>query len=209
MWGSNLIQWNDYLTARKSGIKKQWKALLDEKICLLEAMQGEQLKAAVHDMCVAYFDKNCTAIPIAHPRILKIILAQWREEIALNNEQYLLWAYKGMGINGVYDIVQLKKPAQLLHRILVLNPNNQEAKKLLLLDYLNSLDFALHELPHGLVLNESVCIDLIEKAQQLIDENPELAEGKTRFGANFKYYKKLYFDWIEYRDKHLINGFNT
>ena len=203
-----MIQWGNYLIARKSGIKKQWKALLEKNICLLESMQGEQLKEAVYHICVAYFDK-CAAIPILHPRILKIILIQWREEIALNNEQYLLWAYKAIGNNEVYKIVQVKKPVQLLEKILVLNPNNYEAKTLLLLNYMNSLDFALHELPHGLVLNESVCIDLIEKAQRLIDEDPELAAGKTRFGANFEYYKKLYFDWIEYRDKNLINGFNT
>lgn len=202
-----MIQWNEYLLARKSGIKKQWKPLLEKNICHFESMQGEQLKVEIHEMCVEYFDKGCIAIPIQHPRLFDKVLVQWANEIALDNEQYLLWAYKAIGFKDVYQIIQPKEPEQLLERVLELNPDNYEAKRLLFLNHIDALDFALHELPNGLVLDESVCIDLIQRCKSSIDESPELADVKTRFGSKFEDYKNLYFSWIEYKEKGIQRDF--
>lgn len=194
-----MIQWDDYLVARKSGVKKRWKPLLENKILYFETLQGERLKLAIHDMCVKYFDHGCIEIPIQHPRIFTKILDQWADEIALNNEQYLLWVYKAIGFKGVFDIIQLEQPEHLLDKILKLNPDHDEAKKLVFMNQIDALDFALHELPHGLVINESACLDAIERCECLIAEKPELADCKTRFGGDFKYYKTLYCSWAEYK----------
>ena len=195
-----MIKWNEYLVARKSGVKKFWKPLLEKNICHFESLQGERLKVEIHEMCIEYFDNGCTKIPIQHPRILAKVLDQWADEIASNNEKYLLWVYKAIDFKDVHKIVQLENPKQLLEKVLGLNPDNYEAKKLLLLNRINALDFALHELPNGLVLNESVCINAIEMCEKILAENPELGGYKTRFGGNFDYYKNLYFSWIEYNE---------
>lgn len=205
--GTILIQWDDYLSARKSGIKRQWKPLLEKNIRAFESMQGKTLKIEIHEMCVAYFDKDCIGIPIQHPRIFEKVLAQLIDEINLDNEKYLLWAYKAIGLKDVYKTIQIEKPEQLLERAIELNPNNYEAKNLLMLEYIDSLDFALHELPHGLRLGESICINLIQHCEKLIDKNPELSDVKTRFGGNFEHYKSLYFSWIEYQEKEIKEDF--
>ncbi|EHU9474522.1 hypothetical protein KZY47_004498, partial [Vibrio vulnificus] len=149
-----LIAWEDYLIARKSGVKKFWKPLLDKNITQFESLSGESLKLEIHKLCTEYFDRKCNEIPIQHPKILEKVLSQWSMEISLNNDVYLLWAYKAQGFNGVCKILDeqiIRKPELLLEKVLVLNPGNLEAKKLLLLHHLDALDFALHELPHGLL----------------------------------------------------------
>ncbi|BDU35745.1 hypothetical protein [Vibrio nigripulchritudo] len=204
------IAWEDYLVARKNGVKKFWKPLLDKNIAQFESLSGELLKLEIHELCTEYFDRRCSEIPIQHPKILEKVLSQWSREISLNNEVYLLWAYKAQGFNGVCKILDAEithKPQLLLEKVLVLNPNNLEAKKLLLLHHLDTLDFALHELPHGLVLSESACNNSIECCEKLLDNNPEMAGTKTRFGLGFHYYKTIYFSWLEYQRKEIKADF--
>ncbi|ODC03841.1 hypothetical protein BFW38_10085 [Terasakiispira papahanaumokuakeensis] len=202
-----MIQWDDYLVARQSGVKKLWKPLLENKISYLESLQGEQLKLEIHNLCVEYFDHGCTTIPIQHPKILSKVLNLWADEIALENEQYLLWAYKAIGFKGIEDIIGLEKPEHLLDTILQSNPDHDEAKALMFLSQIDALDFALHELPHGLLLNESVCLAAIARCESLIAEKPELADCKTRFGGDFNHYKRLYFSWIEYKNAGIQEDF--
>lgn len=205
-----LIAWEDYLIARKSGVKKFWKPLLDKNITQFESLSGESLKLEIHKLCTEYFDRKCNEIPIQHTKILEKVLSQWSMEISLNNDVYLLWAYKAQGFNGVYKILDeqiIRKPELLLEKVLVLNSGNLEAKKLLLLHHLDALDFALHELPHGLLLSESACIHSIECCGKLLANNPEIAGTKTRFGLGFHYYKTMYFSWVEYQKKGIKEDF--
>lgn len=205
-----LIAWEDYLIARKTGVKKFWKPLLDKNITQFDSLTGELLKLEIHELCTEYFDHRCSEIPIQHPKILGKVLSQWEKEISLNNEVYLLWVYKAQGFNGICKILSeefIRKPQLLLEKVLVLNPDNLEAIKLLLLHHLDALDFALHELPHGLVLSESACIRSIECCEKLLANNPEMADTKTRFGLGFHYYKTMYFSWVEYQKKGIKEDF--
>ncbi|MBF4377039.1 hypothetical protein, partial [Vibrio anguillarum] len=92
-------------------------------------LSGESLKLEIHELCTEYFDRRYNEIPIQHPKILEKVLSQWSMEISLNNDVYLLWAYKAQGFNGVWKILDeeiIRKPELLLEKVLVLNPDNLE-----------------------------------------------------------------------------------
>jgi hypothetical protein len=201
-----LLEWNEYLIARKSGVKKLWKPLLEERVCHFESLSGDDLKEYIYDICVEYFDNGCDDIPLQHPKIWEKVLVQWSDEILSNNEKYMLWAFKATCFKDVYKLVGLE-PSQLLERILKSNSGHYQAKQLLVLHHVDTLDFALHELPTGLVVEESVCLNAINRCESLIAETPELVACKNRFGCDFNYYKKMYFSWGEYKEKGIQEDF--
>ena len=207
-WSSTLLEWNEYFIARKSGVKKLWKPLLEERVRHFESLNGEDLKEYIYELCVGYFDNGQQQLPLQHPKIWEKVLIQWSSEIELNNEKYMIWAFKATCFKDVYKIVGLE-PSLLLERILQSNSENYEAKQLLMLHHIDTLDFALHELPRGLVVEEKTCIDAIKRCDTLISDTPELAACKNRCGGDFEHYKKMYFAWNEYKSKGLEEDFFT
>ncbi len=185
-----------------------WKPLLEERIRCIESLNEDDLNTYIYNICVAYFDEGCDDIPIQHPKIWGKVLAQWSDEISSNNEKYMLWAFKATCFKDVYKLVGLD-PSQLLERVIESNSAHYEAKQLLVLHHIDTLDFALHELPTGLVVEEKACLFAINRCESLIAENPELVTCKNRFGGDFNHYKNLYFAWGEYREKEIQEDFFT
>lgn len=176
----------------------QWKPLLEKNLRCFQTLESEALKEAIHDVCVEYFDEGRHEIPIQHPTIWEKVLVQWAQELSLNNEQYMLWAYKASNYKGVHKLVGADT-SYLLDEILKFNPEHFEVKKLLLLHHVDLLDFALHELPIGVLLDDSVCMESIKCCESLIAGTPELADSQNRFGSRFNQYKELYLAWKEYK----------
>lgn len=191
-----LDEWQPYLTARKSGIKKHWKALLNERVASIDQLSTDERASYLDRLCSAVFDDQ-QAIPIEHPVIWCHILTRWQERLTQNpeHEQTLLWLVKAMGFNGTYKILQVD-PDDILKGILQRNPSQNEAQRMLLKSHLDSLDFALHELPHGLLIRVDICRQLVAECEQLIQANPDLAECKTRFNLDLNDYRSTLNEWL-------------
>lgn len=190
------MEWEPYLQARKSGIKSRWKVLLDERLAQIDQLGADELELYLDRICHGVLDEKID-IPLQHPRIWRRILSLWQERLAQNpeHEQTLLWLVKAMGFNGTYKILQVD-PDDILKGILQRNPSQNEAQRMLLKSHLDSLDFALHELPHGLLIRADICRQLVAECEQLIQANPDLAECKTRFNLDLNDYRSTLNEWL-------------
>lgn len=197
-----LSEWEDYIVARKSGIKKHWKPLLEEQLINFTSLDGEELQKYIEDLCIEYFDNDCHEIPIQHPKIWTVVLNQWSTKLESNDTQYLMWAYKAISFDGVYSLMELD-PKEILIRILEVEPENNEVKALLFQEHLNTLDFALHELPTGLVVDRRVCEDIIVSCERMVKDMPELKFLTSRFNCDYETYKNTFFSWCEYIDRNI------
>ena len=192
-------EWAEYISARDKGIKPLWKPLLDERIRHISSLKGKDEEEYIEELCVEYFDNEMYKIPIQHPEIWKRVLDLWSRNVDDNDERYLLRILKAISYDGVYKILMLD-PVEILERVLTINPYNQAAEKLLYKEYLDQLDFALHELPSGLLAEEEQCSKVIERCESMVRINPELVESTSRFNVGLEHYKKVFYGWLEYKN---------
>ena len=198
-------EWTDYFVTRKTNVKKLWKPKLDELISRIEDLKGKELENYLNLLCEAYFDYTLE-IPILHPTIWSKILIQWENNISTLDVKNLIWIYKASTYKDVYKIFNFE-PDQILENALELEPHNKEVKELLYLYKLDTLYFALHELPTGLVIDKEVCIRDIKECELMIKENKEFSNLRTRFDLDFEYYKNLFYAWQEYKLKNIEEDF--
>jgi len=198
-------EWADYLVSRKTNVKRLWKPKLNELINKIEALKNKELEKYLNLLCEAYFDYNLE-IPIAHPTIWSRVLRQWENNISCLDVKNLMWIYKAYNYNNVYELFNVE-PYQILEKVLELESSNEKAEELLFLGKLDTLDFALHELPTGLVMDKEVCIKCIDYCELKIQKNKKLSNIKTRFNLDFVYYKNLFFYWQEYKVKNIKEDF--
>ena len=194
-------EWNDYFIYRKSHIKKLWKAELNERIKRVESLEGEKLEKYLNLLCEAYFDYEME-IPIYHPAIWSKIIKRWEKDILHSDVKQLIWMYKA-NISTSFHLESF----QILEKILELDPNHKEANELLFLDKLDTLDFALHELPRGLLVDKKICIEYINYCESKIKEDVNFSKIRTRFNLDFYYYKNLFFYWEEYQKEKIQEDF--
>lgn len=198
-------EWSDYLTYKKNNIKKLWKTELNEQIDKIESLRDEELGEYLDLLCELYFEHN-VKIPILHPKIWSKIIKQYKDNISNLNIQKLFWIYEVYTYPDVCKLFDLGSH-QILKRILELDPTNKRAKELLFLEKLNTLDYALHELPRGLVVDKKVCIECIDYCEQKIQKDKSFSKIKTRFGLDFKYYKDMFLYWEEYQTNNIKEDF--
>lgn len=198
-------EWSDYLSAKKAHIKKLYKSKLDARIEHIESLQPQELEVYLERLCEAYFDDHLD-IPITHPTIWSKVLQRWQQNRSSLDTKNLIWIYRSSTYPHVYNLLELE-PHQILEKILILDPDHAEAQRLLFLEKLDTLDFALHELPRGLVLTKETCLESIEYCEKKIMENPDLRHIHTRFDLDFEYYKHLFYDWQTYQEQNIQEEF--
>ena len=198
-------EWSQYLISRKSGVKKQWKPIFEENLRKLDSLSGEELDSYLYALCEAYFDFELN-IPIENPKIWSKILKQWQSKVNEPDVKLLMWVNRAFSFNGVYKLFQME-PIEVLEKIIEIDPNNNEAERLIFLDRLDLLDFAMHHLPSSLVIDESVCYKAIERCDNMLKKAPNLSSCKTRFGGDFYYYKKMFLGWLKYKSQDINQDF--
>ncbi len=203
------MEWEPYLQARKSGIKSRWKVLLDERLAQIDQLGADELELYLDRICHGVLDEKID-IPLQHPRIWRRILSLWQDRLAVQpeHEQTLLWLVKAISFDGAYLILKTD-PDDILKGILQRNPEQKEAQQLLFLSHLDSLDFALHELPHGLLIRADICVQLVDECEALIKTNPDLMECKTRFNLDLTYYRSTLNEWLnseQYKEENSGSG---
>jgi len=202
-----LTYWNEYIHARKKGIKSIWKPLLEENLNKIESLPKSERNEFLLNFCVEHFDNNNLDLPIQHPKIWKEVLELWKVELTKNEERTLFWIYKSISYKDVYKTFKLN-PEEILKKILASDSKNIEALTLLFKEKIETLDFATHELPTGLVIDEKVCLSIISECEEMINTTPKLVECKSRFNLDFYNYRHLFYSWIEYRDNNIKTEFN-
>jgi len=195
-----LSEWASYIEARKAGIKPRWKSLLDERFKYLESLDNISKKKYIHDICCEYFNNGHTDIPIQNPRIWNHVIAEWKSKLPNKSVQHLIWAFKAISFKGVYTILNIDSK-EILGLILSIEPDNEEARKLFFQVNLNSLDFAMHELPCALVIDEDVCFSIIRECDAMLELTPSLSACITRFNGDYTHYRSKFLSWIEYEKK--------
>lgn len=197
-------EWRPYLEARGTGIKQRWKPLLEQRIAALHAINSDEMPSYIDGLFRAYFDDGHADIPLQHPAIWRLGLDRLTEGINSESPEHLIWAFKARSFQGVWEILpeqaRSENPRTLLQRVLELVPHHQTARELLFLDYLDALDFAQHELPDYLCVDEDVCTSMIQACEALLTESPALANVKTRFGGGFEHYRAIHEGWLRYQD---------
>lgn len=189
--------WEEYLAARNSGIKKIWTLKLNERVRHITSLNEEALERYVEALFTTYFDRGQHTIPIQHPVIWNKVLPVLSRKVKEGSPKYRLWAYKAYGFAGVFKLMG-NDPKQILRNILEEDNGNSEACQLLMEDILNSLDYAMHELPDVLLVKEDVCLAMIAECRGLIANNAQLDLCKSRFGLDLGYYQHVLHAWIEY-----------
>ena len=194
--------WQDYIKARKNGIKKQWKALLADRVSYIDSLDADKQAEYLNDLCHHYFDLGATEIPIQHPDIWNKILEAWKVANIWENSIYLFWLAKALtsttgSFKGAYLLLN-KDPIDILSRVMELDPNNFEAKKILFEQHLHTLDFGMQSIDTGMVIEKYVGDEAITECEKLIKVEPNLKHCKSRFGGDFEYYKSRFLAWYEY-----------
>ncbi len=197
-----ISDWQDYITARKTGLKKRWKALLAERGSYIDSLNDNEKVEYLNNLCHCYFDLDETEIPIQHPEIWNKILELWREQQIWNNSNLLFWLAKSLtstkgNFRGAYLLLS-KDPDDILRRIIELNPNHTKAKKLLVEQNINVLDFAMHSIDSGMLIEKWAGDEAIAECEALIKSEPSLKSCKSRFGGDFEYYKSRFLAWYVY-----------
>lgn len=193
-----IAEWDDYILARESGIKRQWKPLLAERVNHIISLEGEAKNEYLNKLCHYYFDLGITQIPIQHPQIWNAILGVWKGNLSWDDDNLLLWIVKAQSFNGTYFLFK-KDSSEILRRIIQLNPACIEAKKLLFYDNLHGLDFAMHSIESsGMLIERSAGEKAIVECETLLASEPSLKNCKTMFGGKFDDYKKIFLAWYEY-----------
>ncbi|MET1080478.1 MAG: hypothetical protein ABWY06_20905 [Pseudomonas sp.] len=190
-------KWDDYIEARSSGLKIKWKPLLAEQLGYIADLGEKEKKVYLEELCHQYFDLGKTQIPIQEPAIWDAILVLWKDRLSWNDEQLLLWIVKSISFKGTYQLLE-KDPRELLRRILALNPGKLEAKTLLFEELLDILDFAMHSIDTGMLIDKSVGEAVICECEVLLAGEPDLKLCKTRFGGDFAYYKNRFLAGYDY-----------
>jgi hypothetical protein len=197
-----ISEWDDYISARESGIKIKWKPLLAERVKHISSLDEEEKNEYLNNLCHYYFDLDKTEIPIQHPAIWDAILEIWKVNLSWNDDKLLLWLVKALSssngsFKGAYLLLN-KDSRDILRRIIELNPAQKEAKKLLLNEHLHTLDFAMHSIDTGMVLERAVGEEAIAECALILSDEPSLKNCKSEFGGNFEYYKNRFLAWYEY-----------
>jgi hypothetical protein len=195
-------EWQPYLDARRSGEKKRWKPLLEERVAALNERSELERDRCIESLLHAYFGEGETDLPIQHPPIWQHALRQLSIGVRSERPNYLLWAFKAKQFQGVWDLLPedaKKKPESLLKQIVEIDPSIKEARELLFLHYLDTLDYAQHELPSRLLVDAEICSGLVEECDAMLREFPELEKMKTRFGRKFGDYQRVHNGWLEYQ----------
>lgn len=197
-----ISDWQDYIQARKNGFKKQWKTLLAERVSYIDSLDVDEQVEYLNSLCHSYFDLDETGIPIQHPDIWNKILKIWREANIWESSIYLFWLAKALtstngSFKGAYLLLN-KDPNDILRRIIALDSNHVEAKKILFEQHLHTLDFGMHSIDSGMVIEKHVGDEAIEECEKLIEIDPNLRDCKSRFGGDFDYHKSRFIAWYEY-----------
>ncbi|WP_444946560.1 hypothetical protein ACJJIP_07505 [Microbulbifer sp. VTAC004] len=192
-------EWNKYLDARDTGIKHVWKPLLSKQLEEIKSLNKEDLNDYLLEICKLHFDVGLN-IPVEHPNIWPQILELWKCKLDNPDEKIFLWLFKAKLYKDAYLLCS-GEPKELLESALTINPESKEAKKLLFIENLDLLDFAMHSLPCGLHLEVDTCKSAISECEQMLVKNPELKIYKTRFNIGFSHYKEMFFAWLEYQEK--------
>lgn len=197
--------WQDYIITRKTGIKRRWKALLEERINYIASLSKDERVKYLNNLCHDYFDLDKTDIPIQHPYIWDQILEIWREKQIWDDSTSLFWLAKALtSTKGNFQNAYLllnKHPVDILKRIISLEPDHFNAKKILFECHLYTLDFAMHSIDSGMLINKNVGDRIIAECEELIKSEPNLKSCKSTFGGDFEYYKNRFLAWHEYSKK--------
>lgn len=198
-------KWSKFLSARKTGVKRAWKPLLEERINEIESLNEHELRNYIESLCTAYFDEGLK-IPIQHPQIWEKILENWKENLKSPDVKHLLWAYKAHFHRDVYQLLGMED-YEILDKVIEISPGHKEAERLIFKNRLDMLDYAIHELPRGLLIDESICLSAIERCENMARMNPELLTCRSRFNIDLAYYKKVLFSWLEYESSNIQQDF--
>ncbi len=198
-----ISEWDDYIFARTSGIKVKWKPVLAERLKYISGLEDQKKKDYLLNLCHYYFDLDKTEIPIQHPEIWNSILEVWKEELSWDDEKYLFWIVKALSFSGgsfknAYLLLN-KDSSDILRRIIELNPDHFEAKKLLFKDNLYVLDFAMHSIDSGMLINRDAGVEAITESEALLAGEPRLKSITSTFGGSLEYYKNRFLAWYEFK----------
>ncbi len=198
-----ISEWDDYIFARKSGIKVKWKPVLAERLKYISGLEDKKKKDYLLNLCHYYFDLDKNEIPIQHPEIWNSILEIWKEELSWDDEKYLYWIVKALSFSGgsfknAYLLLN-KDSSDILRRIIELNSDHFEAKKLLLKDNLYVLDFAMHSIDSGMLINRDAGVEVITESEALLAGEPRLKSITSTFGGSLEYYKNRFLAWYEFK----------
>ena len=158
-------EWQNYFTYKKRKIKKIWKLELEKNIAKINSLSGKQLDSYIKHMLELKFDYLLN-IPIEEPRLLDKVIEYYKQEYPKRDTKLLIWLYKSHLFNGIYNIFGIDY-TNFLREALSIERNSKEALELLYTENLNILDYATHELPYGLCLEKSYCLELIKECEEL------------------------------------------
>lgn len=191
--------WIPYFRAKEVGLKKVMKFELLERVAEIEKMDLNDREQYLDSLIRLNFDQGFN-VPIQDPRIWKFILGLFRKKKEDLDPDYSVFLCNFSGAKGVYEIIGME-PHELLERTLKIKGKNENVAKALVLNYIDTLDFALHELPHALIIDREVCVGIIKRLTVLLLEYPKLKTVKNRFKGDADLYIKLFEKWDHYESK--------
>jgi hypothetical protein len=185
--------WKKYFEAKEIPLRKVMKNILAEIITSIESLDDDVRNKYLITLMEKYYEEGIQ-YPIQEPRLWKHCLAFLKGKFEEKDVKYLIWLYKSYTNEGVYEIVKMH-PSDLL--LLALNEDlqNKEIASLLYIEYLNTIDYGMHELPEYLVIDENVLVDLINKSLKLESAYPNTEGLTNRYGNNLQFYIKLLKEW--------------
>lgn len=191
--------WTPYFRAKEVGLKKVMKFELLERVAEIDKMALNDREQCLDSLIRLNFDEGFN-FPLQDPRIWKFVLELFRKKKEELDPDYSVFLCNYYGAKGVYEIIGME-PSELLELTLKIKGKNENVAKALVLDYIDTLDFALHELPHALIIDREVCVGLIKRLTALLLEYPKLKTVKNRFKGDAELYIQLFEKWDHYESK--------
>jgi len=185
--------WNKYFEIKKISLRKELKCVLSEIISIIELLDNDIRNKYLITLMERYYEEEIQ-YPIQEPHLWKYCLAIFKDKFEKRETKFFIWMYKSYLYEGVYEIINMQ-PSDLLLLALKNDLHDNKIASLLYIDYLNTIDFGMHELPECLVIDEPVLIDLINKSLILENEYPNVKGLKNRFGNNLIFYIEILKKW--------------
>lgn len=167
-------------------------------------------QAASEEVRQLELDSPSLALPLAHPGLLPKLQAFWLARF--DEPRVKLWLYCAYGLQDTYikmrpllgaaEGIDNPSPEILLQQILadsgVADFLRQQAALHLARSLLDSLDFALHEVPYCLCIRADICWQMLDELDELATILPVVP--LSRFNLSGEAYRRALTLWCNYCD---------